>query len=79
MKNISVSLSDDKFSTQARTRVNINSNQEDTLQKLVREIEWGLFRQGVQYLCIDGLLKKRVVLTITEFCDKKTPLTSNRR
>ena len=70
MRNISFSLSDNNFSTHAKTRVSINSSQEDTLRKLVHGIEEGLFRERAQYLCIDGLLKKRVVLTITECCDK---------
>jgi hypothetical protein len=71
MGNISFSLSDNNYSTQAKTRVSLDSNQEETFQRLVREIERRLFKQKEQYLCIDGLLKKRVVLTITECRDKK--------
>ena len=71
MGNISFSLADNNYSTQGQTRVSLNSNQEHTLQELVREIERRLFKQNAQYLCIDGLLKKRVVLTITECRDKK--------
>ena len=70
MKNISFSVSDNNYTTQAKTSVSLDSNQDDTLQKLVREIERGLFTEKAQYLCIDGLLKKRVVLTITECEDK---------
>jgi hypothetical protein len=71
MGNISFSLADNNYSTQAKTTVSLDSKQEHTLQKLVREIERRLFKQKAQYVCIDGLLKKRVVLTITECRDKK--------
>ena len=71
MGNISFSLADNNYSTQGKTTVSLDSNQEHTLQELVREIERRLFKQKAQYVCIDGLLKKRVVLTITECRDKK--------
>jgi hypothetical protein len=70
MKDISFSVSDNNYTIQARTNVSLDSKQDGTLKKLVREIERGLFSEKAQYLCIDGLLNKRVVLTITECEDK---------
>jgi hypothetical protein len=70
MKDISFSVSDNNYTIQAETKVSLDGNQDDTLKKLVHEIERGLFTEKAQYLCIDGLLNKRVVLTITEYEDK---------
>jgi benzoyl-CoA reductase/2-hydroxyglutaryl-CoA dehydratase subunit BcrC/BadD/HgdB len=67
MKNISLTLSDNNQTVQAQANVNLDDSQNDTLKKLVSEIEEDLFTQGAVHLSIEGLLDKPVVLTVTEY------------
>ena len=66
MKNINLTLSDNNYTVQAKTHINLDSDQDNTFKALIHEIEGGLFTAGAAYLSIEGLTKKPVVLTITE-------------
>jgi hypothetical protein len=67
MKNINLQLSDDNRTVQAKTKISITPDTDSTLKTLVQKIEDGLYTQGAAYLSIEGLTKKPVVLTITEY------------
>ena len=67
MKDINLTLSDTNYTVQAKTNMSIAPDTNNTLKKLVQMIEDGLYTQGAAYLSIEGLMKKPVVLTITEY------------
>jgi hypothetical protein len=66
MKNINLTLSDENYTVQERTKLSLAADTNKTLKNLVQKIEDGLYTQGAAYLQIEGLMKKPVVLTITE-------------
>jgi hypothetical protein len=67
MKDINLTLSDTNYTVQAKTNISLAQDSDNTLKTLVQMIEDGLYTQGAAYLSIEGLMKKPVVLTITEY------------
>ena len=70
MKKITLTLSDNNYTVQAKTDIDLDSHQDNTLKKLVDKIESGLYSESAAYLSIEGLTKKPVILTITECADE---------
>jgi hypothetical protein len=67
MKTVSISLSNTNYTQQAAMQIHLDTKEFELLKSLFAKIEDGLYREGENYIAVEGLLHDPIQLTVTDY------------